>query len=65
MRSGRVLLNTAALLHVGMARPGPTGNLLPDAFLAAIAMEHGCEFVSDDRGFARFPGLRFSRPGEG
>jgi uncharacterized protein len=38
------------------------GNLLPDAWLAALAIEQGCEFISADRGFARFASLRWSRP---
>jgi toxin-antitoxin system PIN domain toxin len=39
------------------------GNLIPDAYLAAIAIEHGCELVSTDRDFSRFDGLRWSVPG--
>lgn len=35
-----------------------TGNLIPDAWLAALAIEHGCVLATDDRGFARFPGLK-------
>lgn len=38
------------------------GNDLPDAYLAAIAIEHGATFVTSDRGFARFPGLRVQIP---
>lgn len=38
------------------------GNDLPDAYLAAIAIEHGATFVTSDRGFARFPGLRVQGP---
>ncbi len=38
------------------------GNLIPDAYHAALAMEHGCEWISLDRGFARFPGLRWRHP---
>jgi hypothetical protein len=34
-----------------------------DAWLAALAIEHGCEWVTFDRDFARFPGLRWSVPG--
>ncbi len=34
-----------------------TGNRLPDAYHAALAMEHGCEWVTLDRGFSIFPGL--------
>lgn len=40
-----------------------TGNLVPDAYLAALAIEHAAEVVSFDRDFARFPGLRWSVPG--
>lgn len=39
-----------------------TGDLVPDAYLAAIAIELGSELVSLDRDFARFPGLRWRRP---
>lgn len=35
-----------------------TGNRLPDAYHAALTIEHGCEWVTLDRGFAVFPGLR-------
>lgn len=38
------------------------GNLVPDAFLAAIALENGAELVTADGDFARFPGLRRSHP---
>ena len=38
------------------------GNLVADAYLAALAIEHGCEWVSFDRDFARFPGLNWSKP---
>jgi toxin-antitoxin system PIN domain toxin len=39
-----------------------TGNLIPDAFHAALAMEYGCEWVTLDRGFSRFPGLHWRHP---
>lgn len=39
-----------------------TADLVPDAALAALAVEHGGELVSFDRDFARFPDLRWSRP---
>lgn len=42
---------------------GATGNLVSDAWHAALAIEHGCEWVTDDVDFARFPGLRWRRPG--
>lgn len=38
------------------------GNLVPDAYLAALAVEHGATWVTSDRGFARFPGLRWQLP---
>ena len=38
------------------------GNKVPDAFLAAIAIEQGATWVSADRGFAGFPGLRWVHP---
>lgn len=41
---------------------GARGNLVPDAFLAALAIEHGATWVTTDRGFARFPGLRWRPP---
>jgi len=41
------------------------GNLVPDAWLAALAIESGCELVTTDRDFARFPGLRWRHPLDG
>lgn len=38
------------------------GDRVGDAYLAAIAVEHGCEWISADRGFARFPRLRWRHP---
>ncbi len=38
------------------------GNLIPEAYLAALAIEHGCELVTADRDFKKFPGLRSSHP---
>jgi toxin-antitoxin system PIN domain toxin len=38
------------------------GNDVPDAFLAALTIEHGATWISADRGFARFPGLRWQHP---
>ena len=35
------------------------GNLVPDAYHAALAIESGCEWVTTDRDYARFPGLRW------
>ncbi|WP_375499837.1 type II toxin-antitoxin system VapC family toxin [uncultured Jatrophihabitans sp.] len=39
-----------------------TANLIPDAYYAALAIENGATFVTLDRGFARFPGLRLMDP---
>jgi len=39
-----------------------TGNLVPDAYLAALAIEHGAELITTDRDFARFDGLRWRHP---
>ncbi|MBV8992591.1 MAG: type II toxin-antitoxin system VapC family toxin [Pseudonocardiales bacterium] len=44
---------------------GAKGNLVPDAFLAALAIESGCEWVTADRDYARFPGLRWRHPLDG
>ena len=41
---------------------GTGGNLVTDAHLAALALEHGAEVVSYDTDFARFTGLRWSMP---
>jgi toxin-antitoxin system PIN domain toxin len=38
------------------------GNLVPDAWLAALAIESGCEWITLDRDYARFPGLRWYVP---
>lgn len=39
-----------------------TGNLVSDAVIGAIAVEHGCRVVSTDGDFARFASVRWSRP---
>jgi uncharacterized protein len=46
------------LCAAGSAR----GNLVTDAYLAALAIESGSELVTTDRDFARFPGLRWGQP---
>lgn len=38
------------------------GDLIPDAVLGAIALEHDCELVSLDRDFARFQSVRYRLP---
>lgn len=41
---------------------GARGNLVADAFLAALAIESGSEWITADRGFSRFVGLRWRHP---
>jgi toxin-antitoxin system PIN domain toxin len=41
---------------------GVTGNLVPDAQLAALAIEHGVAVASNDSDFARFPRCRWINP---
>lgn len=38
------------------------GNLVPDAWFAALAIESGCDWITLDRDYARFPGLRWRIP---
>lgn len=38
------------------------GNAVPDAYLAAMVIESGGELATADRGFARFPDLRWRDP---
>ena len=42
--------------------PKPKGNLVPDALLAALAIEPGAEWLTLDGDLARFPGIRWRRP---
>ena len=41
---------------------GAKGNLIPDAYLAALAIESGCEWITTDRDFSRFPDLKWRHP---
>ncbi|HEX6962031.1 MAG TPA: type II toxin-antitoxin system VapC family toxin [Lacipirellula sp.] len=43
-------------------RVSARGNLVPDAYLAALAIESGSEWITTDRDYARFPGLRWRHP---
>lgn len=43
---------------------GATGDMVPDAVLGAVALEHGASIASLDRDFARFPSLTWVRPDE-
>jgi toxin-antitoxin system PIN domain toxin len=46
------------LLNDGQA----LGNLVTDAHLAALAIQHGCELMSTDADFARFPRVKWRNP---
>ena len=63
--------------HAHVVSPGPSfwgiftdmcgqvsarGNVITDAYLAALAIEHGCEVVTADSDFKRFPGVRVRAP---
>jgi uncharacterized protein len=50
------------LLGEFLTLPGLLANLVPDAHLAALAMEHGLTLCSTDGDFARFPGLAWRNP---
>ncbi len=41
---------------------GVKGNLVPDAFNAALAIEAGAEWITSDADYSRFPGLRSRHP---
>jgi len=50
-------------IFTGLCRKADArGNLVPDAYHAALALEYGCEWVTLDRDFARFPNLRWRHP---
>jgi toxin-antitoxin system PIN domain toxin len=41
---------------------GVRGPMTSDAWFAALAIEHGCTWITCDRDFARFPGLDWRAP---
>jgi uncharacterized protein len=45
-----------------IAKTSPSGNLITDAQLAAVAIEHGIAVVSTDSDFARFSRVRWVNP---
>ncbi len=45
-----------------LERISARGNDVPDAYHAALAMEWGCDWVTTDKGFRRFKGLRVGHP---
>jgi hypothetical protein len=54
--------------HIGRLRDlltatGHGGNLVNDAHLAAIALDHDATVVTFDSDFGRFPGVKWERPG--
>lgn len=52
----------AAILGELLIVANITANLVPDAHLAALAIEHGLTLCSTDGDFARFPGLKWQNP---
>jgi predicted nucleic acid-binding protein len=56
--SGHLKVELAGLLAISATR----ANLVPDAHLAALALEHGLTLCSSDGDFARFKGLRWENP---
>ena len=52
----------AAVLRELLGPLGSAGNLVSDAHLAALAIEHGAELCSCDTDFSRFSGLRWTDP---
>ena len=52
----------ASVLRDLLGRTGTGGNLVADAHLAALAIEHGAQLCSADRDFGRFPGLTWVDP---
>jgi toxin-antitoxin system PIN domain toxin len=53
---------TARILGELVRAEPVTANLVPDAALAALAIEHGLVVMTTDTDFARFPGLRWENP---
>jgi uncharacterized protein len=50
-------------LFLGLCREGQAkGNLVSDAWFAALAIESGCTWITTDRDYFRFPGLRWRHP---
>lgn len=57
----------AEIMRTVIRQSEVTGNLIHDAHIAALCLEHGVrELITGDRDFLRFPGLKISNPfGEG
>jgi uncharacterized protein len=54
--------NHWAILQRSLFSAKATGNLVSDAHLAALAIEHNCFLCSTDTDFAKFPGLKWRNP---
>ena len=52
----------AELLGQLITESAATANRIPNAHLAALALEHGLLLCSTDHDFARFPDLRWENP---
>lgn len=50
------------VLGTCLGQPGLRANDVPDAYLAALAVEHGLRLATSDSGFARFTGLEWFNP---
>ncbi len=66
-RSGRFVATNPGPQHWSIfvelcRKAGACGNLVADAYLAAFAMEAGGVWITADRDFARFPGLKWRHP---
>lgn len=53
------------ILHSLLTSTRSPANYVPDAHLAALAIEHGAVLCSSDRDFARFPNLSWRNPLDG
>ena len=53
------------IYQIQLRESAALGNLVSDAHLAALAIEHGATLFSTDRDFARFPSLKWRTPLEG
>ena len=55
-------VRTAAILGDLVVKYRITANLVPDAMLAAMAVQHGLTVMSADTDFARFSEVRWENP---
>ena len=62
------VFNTPSPLEIALAferlclESGAKGNIVADAYHAALAIEAGCEWVTTDRDYSRFTALRWQSP---